>query len=135
MMNDKGLLSHAITVRELIEVKSDVHHIFPRAYLKKQGFNRGQYNQIANYAVCQSEINIAVGSKEPSVYFSQLKEQCTGGKKRYGNITGAAELRKNLEMNCIPEGIEEMNFDSYKDFLATRRVLMANKIRSYYEAL
>ena len=64
-LNDKGFLSRDISVRELIEVKSDVHHIFPRDYLKKQGMTRGQYNQIANYAVAQSEINIAIGKKEP----------------------------------------------------------------------
>lgn len=134
-MNDKGFLSHDITVRELIEVKSDVHHIFPRAYLKKHGLNRGQYNQIANYAVAQSEINIAIGSKEPSMYFTQLIEQCNGGKKRYGNITNEKELRKNLAMNCIPEGVEKMEVDGYKEFLVARRKLMAQKIRSYFEAL
>lgn len=75
-MNDKGFLSRDITVRELIEVLSDVHHVFPRNYLKKKGLNRGQYNQIANYVVAQSEINTAIGNKEPKTYFSQLKEQC-----------------------------------------------------------
>src|SRR5439155_1688450 len=60
--NDKGFLSSDITVRELVEVRSDVHHIFTRDYLKTHGYVRGQYNQIANYAVSQSEINIAIGS-------------------------------------------------------------------------
>jgi hypothetical protein len=66
-MNDLGFLSRDITVRELIEVKSDVHHVFPRDYLKKNGLARGQYNQIANYVVAQSEINIAIGNKKPLV--------------------------------------------------------------------
>lgn len=73
-LNDKGFLSRDISVRELIEVKSDVHHVFPKDYLKKQGLARGQYNQIANYVVAQSEINIAIGNKEPRVYFSELLE-------------------------------------------------------------
>ena len=60
-LNDLGFLSRDISVRELVEVKSDVHHLFPRAYLKKYGLTRGQYNQIANYVVAQSEINIAIG--------------------------------------------------------------------------
>lgn len=64
-MNDKGFLSKDHTVRDLILVKSDVHHIFPKALLKKNGFTRGQYNQIANYVITQSEINIAIGDKEP----------------------------------------------------------------------
>jgi hypothetical protein len=33
--NDKGFLSKEITVKDLIELKGDVHHIFPREYLKK----------------------------------------------------------------------------------------------------
>jgi hypothetical protein len=48
---------------------SDVHHIFPRNHLKKQGLGRGRYNQIANFAISQSEINIAIGDKAPNVYF------------------------------------------------------------------
>lgn len=68
-MNDRGFLSSDITVRELIEVKSDVHHVFPRSYLKTKGVQKGHYNQIANYAVVQSEINIAIGDKEPRIYF------------------------------------------------------------------
>lgn len=120
-LNDKGFLSRDLTVRDLIEVKSDVHHIFPRDYLKKQGLTRGQYNQIANYVVAQTEINIAIGNKEPRVFFGQLLDQCNGGPRRYGNITDPDELRENLRMNCVPHGIELMSIDDYPDFLAARR--------------
>ena len=134
-MNDKGFLSNDISVRELIEVKSDVHHIFPKQYLKNNGMSRGQYNQIANYSVAQSEINIVIGKKEPSVYFGQLLEQCNEGKKRYGNIVDIKELRKNFRMHCIPENIERMTVDDYSTFLAERRKLMALKMKSYFEKL
>ena len=132
---DKGFLSRNITARELIEIKSDVHHIFPRAFLKKHNMNRGQYNQIANYVVTQSEINITIGNKEPRVYMGEMLEQCNGGKKHYGNITDAGELKHNLEMNCIPESIAQMSVDDYPDFLTERRKLMALKIRAYFEGL
>jgi len=134
-MNDLGFLSRDITVKDLIEVKSDVHHLFPRDYLKKRGLSRGQYNQIANYVVAQSEINIAIGNKEPRVYFGQLLDQCQGGQKRYGNIIDLDTLRKNLRMHCIPGGIEQMTVEDYPAFLAERRRLMAQKIRAYFEAL
>ncbi|MCA1728213.1 MAG: hypothetical protein LC751_02000 [Actinobacteria bacterium] len=101
-------------MRELIEVKSDVHHIFPRDYLKKHGMSRGQYNQLVNYAVMQSEINIAIGNKEPQVYFAELREQCQGSPRRYGNITDLNVLRKNLHAHCIPESVEEMTVDNYQ---------------------
>lgn len=134
-LNDLGFLSRDISVRELIEVKSDVHHLFPKQYLKKSGLTRGQYNQIANYVVAQSEINIAIGKKEPQTYFGQLLEQCDGGKKRYGNITDEKALRKNLHMHCIPEGIEKMTVEDYPLFLNNRRTLMAQKIKTYFEGL
>jgi hypothetical protein len=134
-LDDKGFLSRDIKARELIEIKSDVHHIFPRDYLKKNGLNRWQYNQIANYAVAQSEINIAIGNKEPYVYFSELLEQCSGGKKRYGNITNLADLKSNLAMNCVPADVEHMTVQDYPVFLAERRKLMAQKIRTYFEGL
>jgi len=133
--NDLGFLSRDITVRELIEHKSDVHHIFPRDYLKKNGLSRGEYNQIANYVVAQSEINIAVGNKEPKIYFSQIIDQCQGGRKRYGNITNLGELRENLRMHCVPEGVERMTVEDYRAFLAERRKLMAQKIKMYFEGL
>lgn len=134
-LNDKGFLSGDITVQDLVSVKSDVHHIFPRDFLKKQGMSRGQYNQIANYAVAQSEINIAIGNKEPRIYFTELLEQCDGGVKRYGNIIDMADLRKNLRMNCIPDGMEGMTVDDFPAFLADRRKLMAQKIKVYFGKL
>jgi hypothetical protein len=135
MLGDKGFLSKDISVRELVEVKSDVHHIFPRDYMKKHGINRGQYNQIANYAVAQSEINIAIGNKEPCKYMAEVIDQCNGGKKKYGNIITKKELSTNLAMNCVPEGLESMTCDDYPAFLTNRRILMAKKIETYFEGL
>jgi len=134
-LNDKGFLSHDITVRELIEHKSDVHHVFPRDLLKRAGMARGQYNQIANYVIAQSEINIAIGNKAPDVYFQQVIEQCSGGERRYGNISTLEELDENLAMNCIPCGVEQMTIEDYPEFLAQRRQLMAQKIKRYFEGL
>ncbi len=134
-LGDKGFLSRDITVRELIEVKSDVHHLFPRNFLKAEGVNRGQYNQIANYAVTQSEINIAIGDKSPEVYFKQVLAQCDGGKKKYGNITDLDELKQNFRMHAIPEGVENMSAADYPVFLSKRRQLMAARIRKYFATL
>lgn len=134
-MNDKGFLSSDITVRELIEIKCDLHHVFPKDYLKKNGVTRGQYNQVANLVIAQSEINIAVGNKEPSQYFTELLNQCDGGTRRYGNIVDPGRLRDNLRTNCIPEGLERMTFNDYQGFLSERRELMAQKMKTYFESL
>ena len=53
-LGDLGFLSRDITVRDLLLNRSDVHHVYPRNYLKKQGLARGRYNQIANFVLAQS---------------------------------------------------------------------------------
>lgn len=134
-LNDKGFLSSDITVRDLILNKCDVHHIFPRNHLKGQGLNRGRYNQIANYVLAQSEINIAIGDKAPDVYFKELLDQCNGGNKKYGGITDLAELTSNLAMSCIPETVLDGHAADYDGFLDCRRKLMASRIKTYFQTL
>ncbi len=133
--NDKGFLSKDITVSDLILNRNDVHHIFPKNFLKKAGLSKGRYNQIANYALAQSEINIAIRDRSPCEYFKIVFDQCNGGKKKIGGITDIEELKKNLKMNCIPDGIESMKIDDYDDFLELRRKLMSSKIKSYFNQL
>ncbi len=103
--------------------------------LKAQGLSRGRYNQIANFVLAQSEINIAIGDKSPEQYFKELAEQCNGGKKKYGGITDAADLRANFRMSCLPESLLDGEISSYDFFLEERRKLMALKIKTWFEAL
>ena len=134
-LGDKGFLSRDITVLDLLMNRTDVHHVYPKKYLKDQGLPRSRYNQIANFVLAQSEINIAIGNKPPEKYFGELAEQCNGGKKKYGGITNKAHLTANLRANCIPEAMLNGEIPSYDDFLEKRRRLMALKIKSWFEAL
>ena len=132
---DLGFLSRDITVSDLIAYHGDIHHIFPRAYLKANGLAQSEYNQIANYVYMQSEINIKIGNRSPQAYFAELARQATGGTIKYGNITDAVSLKHSLQQNAIPEQIADMSVTDYREFLEQRRRLMAQKIRLYYEAL
>jgi hypothetical protein len=134
-LGDKGFLSTDITVRDLLLNRGDKHHVFPRKYLQKQGLKRGRYNQIANFVITQSEINIAIGNKAPETYFAEMRIQCNGGEKKYGGITDETQLRENLRTNCIPEEMLEGQFMEYEDFLAERRKLMALRIKKWLEVL
>ncbi|MFQ5915023.1 MAG: DUF262 domain-containing protein [Nitrospinota bacterium] len=133
--NDKGFLSRDITVHDLILHKGDVHHVFPRNYLIKHGFTRSRYNQITNYVMMQSEINVQIGDGPPCEYFSDLLNACRDGRSAYGGICNLEELQANLAAHCIPEGIENMTLQEYDTFLDKRRRLIARKIRAYYESL
>ena len=132
--NDKGFLSRDITVQDLLAFKGDVHHLFPKNYLKKHGLTRNKYNQIANYVMMQSEINISVGDKSPADYFSKLLEYCRNGNERaaYGAITDLEQIKDNFVTHCIPEGMENKTIEHYEEFLQERRKLMAKKIKEYY---
>lgn len=65
----------------------------------------------------------------------EVYNQCSNGIATIGSIVDKEELKKNLTLNCIPEGFEKMNVDDFDDFLKRRRVLMAKKIREYYYSL
>jgi hypothetical protein len=134
-LGDKGFLSRDITVLDLLMNRSDVHHVYPKKHLKSQGLSRGRYNQIANFVLAQSEINIAIGDKPPEKYFKDLAEQVDGGRKKYGGITDETDLRANLRASCIPESMLDGTIPDYDDFLEERRKLMALKIKIWFEAL
>lgn len=134
-LGDKGFLSRDITVHDLLLNRSDVHHVYPRNHLKKQGLARGRYNQIANFVLAQSEINIAIGDKAPEKYFGELVVQCSGGVKKYGGITSEADLRANLAMHCLPDTLLDGSIPDFDEFLETRRKLMALKIKRWFEVL
>jgi hypothetical protein len=102
--------------------------------MRSKGLSPGQYNQIANLAITQSEINIAIGDKAPQNYFSQLKEQCSGGVPRYGNISSIDELKLNMRAHAIPMEMLDGELP-YNDFLEMRRKAMALKIKAYFERL
>lgn len=134
-LGDKGFLSSDITVQDLLMNRSDVHHVYPRNHLKKQGLARGRYNQVANFVLAQSEINIAIGDKALEEYFRELAEQCDGGKKKYGGIVSATHMKANLRANCLPETLLGGTVPNYDTFLEERRRLMALKIQQWFEVL
>lgn len=132
---DKGFLSRDITVADIILYKGDIHHIFPKSFLRKNNLARGDYNQLGNYVLMQQEINIAIGAKSPNIYFKELQDQCSGGKMKYGAIDTHEELMENLKTHCIPESIFEADINSYDGFLQERRKLMSQKMKKYYQSL
>ncbi len=134
-LGDKGFLSRDITVTDLLLNRADVHHIYPRQHLKDKGLSKSIYNQIANYVIAQSEINIAIGAKSPELYFGEINSHCLTGKQKYGGITERAELIQNLEMNCIPVCMLDGNIPEFDKFLEERRKLMALKIKTWFETL
>lgn len=135
-LNCDSLFMRGTKIADLIKISGDIHHIFPRAYLKKSGIeNKAKYNQVANYIMLDTQINKAIGENSPKTYFSRVIEQCGGAAISTGNISTMGALHGNMKENCIPTEIFDMDASSYDEFLVLRRRLMAEMIRSYYMGL
>ena len=133
--NDMSLLSNNISVRYLIEIAGDVHHIFPKEYLKSNNFSKNLYNQNGNYAYLDTQVNKSIGKKAPCEYFADALKQCQTKAIVCGSITDLDMLKENLAANCIPFSVCAMNHTNYEEFLTARRSLMAEKIKNYYYSL
>ena len=132
---DDSLLSSNIKVRELIDLGGDVHHVFPKKYLMDNNYKKSMYNQDANFAYLDTPVNISIGKKAPKEYFTAALKQCQTKIATCGSIIDSDQLMRNLEMNCIPYEIFQMDCSDYERFLQKRRLLMAQKIRKFYESL
>ena len=133
---EQSLFSSTTKVSDLITVTGDVHHIFPKEFLKQNGYDdKSKYNQVANYTYLDTTVNISVGKQAPSEYFTKALEQCNNNKCSVGTILNEEDLKNNLKMNCIPERIFSMQASDYDEFLLERRKMMAEKIKKYYYSI
>lgn len=134
--HDKGFLSKDISIEALIANRGDIHHLFPKKYLQNNGHNlRNDYNQIANYVMTQSEINIRIKDDAPNVYMKKVLDQIDNQDSYIGAITTKEGLEESFKQNCIPEEFVNYTVNHYFDFLHKRRYLMAQKIKEYYFSL
>lgn len=125
---DAQVLFSGQSVKDLLDPsvkanKSSVerHHLFPRAYLKKQGITElRSVNQIANYALVEWSQNIAISDQSPADYYPQMMKQDGGDPK------------KSRFWHALPIGWETMR---YEDFLGERRLGIAQVIRAGYMKL
>ena len=81
-----------VLVSDFISLLGDIHHLFPKDYLKKYGLDISKYNQIANYVNMQSEINIKVGNKSPIHYFEIIINQITDENRQLSGL----KINKNF---------------------------------------
>ena len=129
------MLSH-IPVGELVNLGGDIHHIFPKQYLVDNGYDKHDYNQVANYAYLDTPINIKIGKKAPKIYFNEALDAIKNADETsFKSIKTEEEFKKNLEDNCIPADILEMDHTNYQTFLEVRRDKMTELIKSYYYSL
>lgn len=100
----------------------DKHHIFPKNYLEKIGFDSDRdRNQIANFTYLDYQTNIDISDTPPMEYV-----------KRFRTKLGEESYKLSCEQNALPENFENM---PYPEFLNKRRLLMAQIVKKAYMKL
>jgi len=94
--------------------RKQYHHIFPNAFLKKQGFPQAKIFSIANFCFLPADSNKKISSKQPSEYFFDIIPQ--------------DEFNEILISNLIPIKKELFQSDNYNDFLEKRAELIIDEI-------
>ena len=100
----------------------DKHHIFPKEYLSTIGYSDDrERNQIANYTYLDYQTNISICDRSPNEYVTDFR-----------TCLGENAYRLTCHQNALPEDFENME---YHEFLAQRRLLMAQIVKKAYAAL
>lgn len=99
----------------------DKHHIFPKEYLKNQGIELTQINQIANLTYLEYIDNIKISNSEPRSYYNEIKSKYYLGKEFV--------LENALKEHGIPIDFYEME---YSVFLSERRKKIAILIKDMF---
>lgn len=94
--------------------RKQYHHIFPNAFLKKQGVNRDKIFSVVNFCFLPADSNKKISKKAPSNYiFSLIPED---------------EFENILDSNIMPLNKELYKKNQYYEFLNRRSELILTKI-------
>ena len=99
------------------------HHIFPKAYLEKNGLSEkneihnASINEIANSALISGNTNIKISAQAPKDYFGAVLEN-------YPNA---------LSTQLIPDDPGLWEIEEFEGFLQERRKLIADGINSFLD--
>ena len=97
----------------------EVHHIFPKAQLKRQGYDKRQINALANFCLVTKETNLKIGSSLPAEYFRKVRDEHPGA----------------LESQWIPMDEQLWEIDKYPEFLEARKQLLAEGLNEQLSSL
>lgn len=97
----------------------EVHHIFPKAQLKKLDYGRVEINALANFCFLTKDTNLDIRDRLPEVYFEEVEK----------NHPGA------LASQWIPMDKKLWKVKNFRDFLEARKELLAAEVNSRMEEL
>lgn len=99
-----------------------VHHLFPKALLyqaMEHGYTRSEVNSVANFCFLTQDTNLRIGMRSPEQYLAEAEKANPGV----------------LASQWIPDDPSLWKIDRYRDFLAARRILLAEAANSFLAEL
>lgn len=99
--------------------KLEVHHIFPKAQLYKLKYRRPEVNALANFCFQTKDTNLKISDRLPEEYFPAFDAHHPG----------------TLASQWIPKDPELWKLKNYRDFLESRKVLLAKQANQLMESL
>lgn len=97
----------------------EVHHIFPKAQLYKQGHTRSAVNALANFCFLTKDTNLDITDRLPEEYFPEVEAAHPGV----------------LASQWIPMDFELWKVERFPDFLEARKELLAAELNRRMEDL
>jgi hypothetical protein len=97
----------------------EVHHIFPKAALYRNGYSRPEVNAIANFTFLTQETNGIVTDRDPAEYFEEILRKHPGA----------------LDSHWIPMDRNLWKIENYLQFLDARRELLADSANRFLQGL
>lgn len=98
-----------------VQHRLQFHHIFPKAVLKAN-YTAREADDIANLAFIGGKTNRVISDKPPAEYLPALLQKTEAG---------------SFATQCIPLTGELLGVESYKQFLARRRKLIADRLNEF----
>lgn len=96
-----------------------VHHIFPKSFLYKHGYERSQVNAVANFCFLTQDTNLQISAKEPEIYLEEIEN----------NYPGV------LSSQWIPMDCDLWKAERYLDFLEARKKLLSDAANHFLDEL
>jgi len=96
----------------------ELHHIFPRAVLKKWGYETKEIDDLSNIAFLSQKANREIRSLDPREYFKKFKIE-----------------NQRLELQFIPIEENLWKTENFRKFIQKRRELIVNSVNEYLSYL
>ena len=99
--------------------KMERHHIFPKAQLVKNGYDKSEANELANFCFITKRTNRNISDRLPEEYLAEIKKMRPGV----------------LESQWIPPNSKLWKIEQYPNFLKSRRKLLAKEANKRISSL